>query len=459
LTDRTKEECLDIEVREEIREIARAVRGAGGRALVVGGSVRDRLLDLSSKDLDVEVFGLDLPGLEALLRGFGSAVRVGRSFDVVRMKGLDVDFSVAPEGCDDYVSAARRRDLTINSMAVDPLTSEILDPHGGRRDLAAGRLRACDPVLFGSDPLRALRVAQFAARFEMQPDPELLTLCAAQDLSAIPGERLFGEFRKLLMKGHRPSLGLDLLARTDLLRFFPQLAALVGTPQDPHWHPEGDVWLHTLMVVDEAARLRASDAEASDESRERELTLMFAALCHDFGKPLSTLEEEGRIKSPGHDKDGVAPTEAFLQRLRAPKRLTERVAALVRHHLAPALFVKNGAGAKGYRRLARKLSEAGTSIEELVRVARADHLGRTTPDALRREFPAGEEFLARASELRVQESAHPDVVQGRDLIARGLKPGPHFATVLRSCRELQDELGEVEADVLLDRVLKNDASK
>jgi tRNA nucleotidyltransferase (CCA-adding enzyme) len=272
-------------------------------------------------------------------------------------------------------------------------------------------------------------------------------LCRALDLAELSGERIFEEMRKLLLKGRVPSIGLRLLEDFDYLRHFPELEALVGVPQDPEWHPEGDVWVHTLMVVDEAAKLR--DAGEDDEA------LMFGALCHDLGKPSTTVEERGRVRSPAHDVAGVPLAHALLERWRAPNALVRRTGALVEHHLAPALFIKNEAGAQGYRRLARRLGEAGVTLELLVRLARADHLGRTTEEALARMFPAGERFVARARELLVERTAPRDVVMGRHLIARGFAPGPRFGEILRRCREVQDETGWTDPEQILAVVLES----
>jgi tRNA nucleotidyltransferase (CCA-adding enzyme) len=442
-------------------EIARAIAAAGGRALVVGGYVRDKLRGEESKDLDVEVFGLDLLALERTLARFGEVISIGRAFGVLQIKGLSIDFSlprrdskvagghkgfeIAFDPGLDFAAAARRRDLTINSIGLDPLTGEILDPHGGRADLERRVLRATDPAHFSEDPLRGLRVAQFAARFEMAIDPELERLCRALDLSELSAERVLEEWRKLLLKGVRPSLGLEFLRGTGLLRFTPELAALIGVPQDPEWHPEGDCWVHNQLVIDEAARLR--DGGADDAA------LMFGALLHDVGKPATTVVENGRVRSPSHDVRGVEPAAAFLTRMRAPLDLVTCVGALVEHHLAPALFVKQNTTAKGYRRLARKLGAAGASAELLVRVARADHLGRTTDEAVRRVFPAGDEFLGRARELTIERRPPQDAVLGRHLIARGMTPGVEFGSILERCREVQDETGWTDPDQILARVL------
>ena len=466
-------------------EIAEAVREAGGRAVVVGGWVRDHLLGVRSKDVDVEVFGLGVERLETLLAGFGSVHAVGRAFGVLRVGGIDVDFSlprrdskrgpghrgfdVAPDPWLDFAEAARRRDLTVNSIGLDPLTGEVLDPHGGRRDLERRVLRATDPARFPEDPLRGLRVAQLAARLGMAPDEELVALCRALDPSELSGERVFDELGKLLLRAARPSIGFKVLEDTGQLRLFPELDALRGVPQDPEWHPEGDVWVHTLMVLDMAATLRGAQTGGAGTGRDRartpgaerprddgndDLALMLGALCHDLGKPATTERIGGRIRSLGHDVAGVAPTRALLGRMRAPGALTDKIAALVEHHLAPALFVRNEATARGYRRLARKLGRAGTGIELLVRVARADHLGRTTEDAKAGRLDAGDAVLAAARAHSVERTAPRDAVLGRHLIERGLRPGPGFGPILARCREIQDETGWTDPGRILDRVLE-----
>jgi tRNA nucleotidyltransferase (CCA-adding enzyme) len=276
----------------------------------------------------------------------------------------------------------------------------------------------------------------------MRPDGKLLRLCKDLDLSELAAERLFEEFRKLLLKGEKPSVGLEFLRETRLLRFFPELDGLVGIVQDPVWHPEGDVWIHTLMVVDEAARLR--DGGHADEA------LMFAALCHDLGKQTTTTDD-GRVRSLGHDTEGVRLSEGFLKRLRASNELVAAVEALVQHHLAPTHLVEGGAKAGAYRRLSRKLAGAGVSMETLARLARADHFGRETSKC--RTYPAGDRFLEICRELEVEKRAPRDVVMGRHLIAKGLTPGPHLGEILARCREVQDETGWDDPERILHVVL------
>ncbi|HEM46988.1 MAG TPA: HD domain-containing protein, partial [Alphaproteobacteria bacterium] len=212
------------------------------------------------------------------------------------------------------------------------------------------------------------------------------------------------------------------------------------------------VWTHTLLVLDAAAGLRRGDGD--------DFALMLGALCHDLGKPATTErsdEEDGmRIRSPAHDRAGIAPTRALLERLRASNALVTAVCALVEHHLAPALFVRQGAGPRAYRRLARKLEAAGVSIDLLVRVARADHLGRTTDEALAGSFPAGDAFLAASAALDISRHGPQDVVLGRHVLARGVPPGPGVGRILEACRGVQDETGETDPDRILDAVLAGD---
>lgn len=450
-------------IEPRIREVAKAVAAAGGRAVLVGGYVRDRLLGIASKDYDVEIYGLSPDAVADLLAGFGQLIQVGRAFGVLRIKGLDADFSLPRRDSKsgtghrgfaitfdpdlDFAQASRRRDLTVNSIGLDLSSGEILDPHGGRGDLARGVLRATDAAHFAEDPLRGMRTAQFAARLEMAPDEELIALCSQLDLAELPPERLYEELRKLLLKARKPSLGFEFLSRARLLRFFPEIEKLQGVPQDPKWHPEGDVWVHTMLVIDEAAALRTGDDE--------DLALMVAALCHDFGKPAVSVEHSGRVRTPKHDVIGARLAREFLQRLRAPGHLCDQVEALVKYHLAPALFVAQGTTAKGYRRLARNLDKAGVNIALLVRVARADHWGRTSDEAIKRIFPAADIFVAEADKASVADAAPTDVVQGRHLQARGLEPGPHFGEILDRCRDLQDETGWTDADKILDKVLED----
>lgn len=410
----------------------------------------------------MEVFGVPLDALQKALAELGEVLQVGRAFGVLRVKGLDVDFSVPrrdskvgaghrgfvaePDPAMTPEEAVRRRDLTVNALLMDPLTGEVLDPAGGKQDLAERRLRAVDPTTFPEDPLRPLRVAQFAARLEFSPDAELIRICRSMSLAELPPERIWEEWHKLLLRGRRPSAGLSFLHAVDLLHHTPPLAALVGVPQDPEWHPEGDVWVHTLRAVDAAAALRTGE-------HDEDLLLMLGALCHDLGKAPTTSFFNGRWRSHNHDTGGEEPTLALLEALGAPAHLAPAVTALVRCHLRPVWLVNGEARPPAFRRLARELAAAGTRMNLLERVARADAFGTATPDALAGRFPAGDAFLVAADEVQLRDQAPEDVVQGRHLIDRGLQPGPGFGPILERCRSVQDEEGWDDPERILDHVL------
>ncbi|MEN3338719.1 MAG: hypothetical protein V7647_2395 [Acidobacteriota bacterium] len=423
--------------------IARRVRDAGGRALIVGGWVRDRLMGRASRDIDMEVFGVAAAALPGLLAEFGRVNTVGESFTVYKVAGLDValprresrtgrghrGFEVTGEPELSILEAARRRDFTINAIAWDPLTGEYLDPWHGRDDLEARILRAVDPVTFGDDSLRVLRAIQFAARFEFAVDPATGDICRALPLDDLPPERIWGEVEKLLLQANRPSLGLQLALELAVVpRLFPELAALVGCEQEPEWHPEGDVWIHTLLVVDEA-RTRIDDLD-----HPRQVVVMLGALCHDLGKPSTTAFIDGRIRSIDHEQAGVAPATAILDRLNLHSMdgydVRQQVLGIVAHHLKPGMFrqaptpVSDGA----FRRLSQKVD-----LELLARVAKSDCLGRGGGF----DCSAMDWFLERARDLGVQHAPPEPLVKGRHLLALGVPPGPRVGAVLRQIYERQ----------------------
>ena len=445
----------------DARRVAVTVRQAGGRVLVVGGFVRDGMLGRSTREPDLEVFDLPLRKLERALRPLGKVRRIGRAFPVLRVGGLSLEvalprresktgpghlgFEVVADPDMSFEEAARRRDLTLNAMGLDPLTGELFDPYGGARDLAAGVMRATDAGKFPEDPLRGLRVAAFASRFGFTTDRELHRLCSELDLSELSPERILDELAKLL-DGAEPSRGLRFLATTGLLRFLPEVDALRGVPQDSEWHPEGDVFEHTLLALDRAAELGPDDPDARR-------TLLFATLCHDFGKPATTRRRRGRVTAYGHDAVGGPIARGFLERLRAPRALTDEVEALTRRHLAPAFYPRQGAKRAAYRRLAREMAAAGTTLEVLLSVATADQLGRTTEAALAGRFPEGELFREQAEASGVFRGPPEDAVSGRHVLARDVPPGKAVGRILERSREVQDESGETDPEKILDRVI------
>lgn len=447
---------------EGVRALAARAEQAGGRAILVGGWVRDALLGRASKDIDVELHGFGEASTSALLGGEGAEVRrihvVGRSFPmhVLQLRdGTSLDVSVAeargPIGESTaealHARAARRRDLRINSMGFDPLTGELLDPFQGRADLEAKALRCVDAERFTEDPLRILRVARFAAQLGFEPDEELMGLCRASSLREIAVERIYAEWERFLLAAD-PAKGLTVLSQTGVRAEFAALEALVDVPQDARWHPEGCVWTHTVMVVREAAALRRG------EDRERDLRLMWGVLCHDLGKPSTTTVEADAIRSRAHDAEGEVIARNWLSALQAPAKRVEAVATLVRWHLAPALLTGQESTDRAYRRLSRRLAEGGVDADLLWRVARADHLGRTTPEALAGDFAAGDAFRLRMENLGIQRSAPAEFVRGRDVLAAGIAAGPEVGRVLDRCRDIQDETGSNDGAEILERALR-----
>jgi tRNA nucleotidyltransferase (CCA-adding enzyme) len=424
--------------------IARAVAAEGGRALFVGGWVRDRLLDRPSKDVDVEVYGIQPDRLRALLQRFGPVNTVGESFTVYKVAGLDVSlprrdskvgrghrgFDVTGDPDMSVEEATRRRDFTINAIAWDPLTRQYLDPFDGRGDLLERKVvRAVDPRTFPEDSLRVLRGLQFSARFDLRMDPGTVELCRRMPLDDLPAERIWGEIEKLLLLAPRPSAGFDLALELMVIeRLFPEMFALVGCPQEPEWHPEGDVWIHTLMVIDQA-RTRIDDLE-----RPQQITVMLGAVCHDLGKPPTTALVDGRTRSMEHEQAGVAPTLSLLDRLNVHTiggyDVRRQVVGIVAHHLAPNAFYKSKTpvGDGAFRRLAQKVD-----LELLARVAQSDCLGRAgTFDCSGIRW-----FLERARALGVEHAPPEPIVKGRHLLDLGMQPGPDVGRVLRRIYERQ----------------------
>src|SRR5436309_8897799 len=439
------------EIPEKVLALARALREAGGRALLVGGCVRDELMGQKPKDWDLEVYGIEPARLRELLDQFGSVNVVGEAFTVYKL-GADLDISLPRrerktgrghraffvEGDPGMTveEAAARRDFTINAILQDPLTGEIIDPFQGRVDLKAKKLRAVSPETFPEDSLRVLRAAQFAARFEFQIDPETVDLCRMIGLTDLPSERIWGEMEKLLLRAQRPSIGLKWLHELRVIaRLFPEINALIDVAQDPEWHPEGDVWIHTLLTVDRAREL------IDDLDYPKQVTVMLAALCHDFGKPATTEFVDGRIRSREHEEAGVEPTNTFLDRLNLHTLdgydVRAQVVALVRDHLKPGEFYKkrDEVGDGAFRRLARKCE-----LELLYRVARADSLGRNGEDVPREKWytaEAQEWFIARARELEVTSQPPAPILLGRHLLELGLQPGPRIGEITKAVYEMQ----------------------
>ena len=428
---------------EAVRKVSGLVREAGGRAFMVGGSVRDLLLgEEGVKDVDIEVFGVSPDRLQRVLGQSFSFDPCGVSFGVLKLHRFDIDVSlprreskrgIGHKGflidSDPNLSvpeAASRRDFTVNAMYYDPIEEVFEDPYGGRDDLEARVLRHVS-AKFVEDPLRVLRGMQFIARFGLRPAPETVALCRTVSIEDLPPERLFEEWGKLLRKGRQIGRGLRFLRDTGWVKYFPELHRLIGCRQDPKWHPEGDVWNHTCLCLDAFARRRTGDPD-------EDLIVGLAVLCHDFGKPFTTRWLRGHIRSLGHDEAGVKPTLSFLRRLTNEERTLREVPPLVQCHMQPFSLWRAHAGDSAVRRLAMKV----VRIDRLLRVARADDEGRPPEKAGGTACGEDLQWLAAAAErLRVAAAAPKPILQGRDLMAMGYSPSPQFGKWLKACFEAQ----------------------
>lgn len=448
-----------------IQKICAAIEKEGGRAFLVGGLVRDLAMvklgligseDLPpARDFDIEAYQIDAEKLRAVLAKFGRVGAVGEAFTVYKLAfghaenriELDVSlprresktgrghkgFLVVGDPDMTIEEAAKRRDLTINAILCQPTTGEIIDPYNGIEDLKRHLLRVVDPTTFIEDSLRVLRVMQFAARFEFSISEDTKALCRTIDLLDLPCERIWGEIEKLLLRAKRPSIGWQAALEMGVVdQLFPELKALVDCPQEKQWHPEGDVWVHTLQAIDEAAQL------ISDLPKAQQITIMLAVLCHDLGKPSTTEVINGRIRSLAHEEAGVKPTEQFLDRLNIHTfdgyNVREQVIALVANHLKPGQFYKQKETVTdgAFRRLAQKCE-----TELLYRVAKADSLGRHAVDAPEPNADAQEWFRAHVLELGVEKEAPQALLLGRHLLDLGLRPGRQIGQITRAVYELQ----------------------
>jgi tRNA nucleotidyltransferase (CCA-adding enzyme) len=442
-----------MEVPARVMELCSYLADKGLRPLLVGGAVIDVILGNDPKDWDIEVHGCSLDDLQATLEAGGFKCKTaGKSFGILVVGNMDVSvprrdnktgkghkgFKVEFDPTMTPEDAARRRDFTINSMYYDVVTGEIVDPFNGMQDLRDGILRATDPVHFVEDPLRAFRAMQLLARKAKTVEPATLELIRGMvdAYPELPPERTYEEFRKLLLKAKKPSVGLELLRESGWIVHFPELHALIGCPQNPEYHPEGDVWVHTLKVVDAAAQLRPNIP------RGWRIAFMFAALLHDIGKPSTTKED---FTAHGHDSAGWDMARDFMRRMKASKPVAAKVGALVGYHMRPRQLYKGGAKLAAWKRLHNKCR-----LDVLGYLSHADSSGVGFDRSVEDENPKLQMCLDYFEKLG-EEPVKP-VLMGRHLIAAGMEPGPQFQHILKRGYEIQLENPELTAEELLGRM-------
>lgn len=431
--------------------IALRVKDAGGRTYCVGGFVRDRLLGIDNKDVDLEVHGISPETLYSILEDVGDPLTIGKSFGVYSLRGEDIDIAMPRReratgrghrdfeiDVDPYIgtkAASARRDFTINSIMQDVLSGEIIDHYGGQDDLRDGIIRHIDPESFVEDPLRVLRAAQFAARFGFEIAEDTKELCRGIDLGALPKERVEDELRKALLKADRPSIFFESLREMDQLGlWFPELGRLIGVEQDPVFHPEGDVWVHTMEVIDRAAacRDRVSDPYC----------FMLLALTHDLGKIVTTAEKDGRIHAYGHETEGLPLAEAFVRRLTGDKAVMSYVMNMIPLHMKPNVAAYSKPSLKSTNRMFDSAAAPG----DLIWFAMADRPVFAGSEA----FSGDSGFLLERLRAYEETMARPHVT-GRDLIEAGLEPGKEFGERLAYAHKLR--LAGIDRESALKQVL------
>ena len=436
-----------------VKQITQLFKKEGADIYLVGGCVRDSLLGLSPKDIDIEIYKLPPETIEAVLAKHFKIDTVGKNFGVFLLKGYSIDVSLPRKESktglrhtdfkitgDPYMhpkDAALRRDFTINAISYDLVKEVLYDPYNGIDDLSKKHLRHISSA-FSEDPLRVLRAMQFIARFNLSVSPDTLKLCQSLTPNEIPKERIWEEWKKLLLKGHTISLGLQFLEDCEWLSYFPELSALTECEQDPEWHPEGNVWEHTKHCMDAFSKNRIGDDW-------EDLIVGLATLCHDMGKPKTTARgKDGRIRSPQHDVEGVSIAKAFLARMTEQKKVFDEVLPLVSEHMRPHNLYTNNSGDSAIRRLANKVKR----IDRLIRVFQADQLGR--PPLKVTEDPVSDWLAERSHHLELQASAPKPIILGRHLLAENLEPSPIFKTLLKECFEAQlDGTFDNETDGLI----------
>lgn len=423
----------DIEV---ARLIAEKVDLHGGKVYFVGGCVRDEILGIEKKDIDIEIHGIGIPEIESILDSVGERLEYGKNFGIYGLRGFDLDIALPRTECatgsghrdfttssDTFMGtyeAAKRRDFTVNALMKNVLTGEIIDYFGGLNDIRSKTIRHIDDKKFVEDPLRVLRAAQFAARFGFDIAAETVSLCRNIDISALSSERIMLESEKALMKSERPSVYFEHLRQMGQLDcWFPEVKALIGVPQNREHHLEGDTWTHTMMVLDEASKRR--------NIAKYPLGFMMSALCHDFGKAVcTTVSEDGAVHSYDHETEGLSLVQTFLKRITSETKLIKYVLNMMELHMEPNTMARAGSKLKK----TNKLFDTAIEPFDLIQLAVCDGLGKLP------KCDDTEEFLMQRYG-RFQEIMSNPYVMGRDLIDAGLKPSEAFTEILGYAHKLR----------------------
>lgn len=448
----------------EILKIINLIDKAGGRAYVVGGTARDLLSSSPINDVDIEVHYLNLEQLSNILAQFGIVNYVGKAFGILKLNHSKVDWALPRTDTSgrkpvvvidpflNIVEALRRRDLTINAIAIDLVSFDLIDPFNGVVDLQNKILRSPDIAFFGEDPLRFYRVMQFIARFQAHPNDELNQTCETMDISKVSVERIEMEFKKMFLKSHNPSLGIRWLDKINRLKeILPTLHETKFVEQDPTWHPEGFVFEHLMQTLDATALMIHDKYFMNDDNK---LILMYAGLFHDLGKITTTIFSKGRIRSPGHAEAGAPMAKNMLKRITRNNYIIDAVYLLVKYHMLPGQFVELKSSLGAYRRLALKL-KGHTNLHMLSFLTSADRRGRNpeSHQPLIEDFEYVHEFIKNAKAAGVLESSQEPILKGKD-ISDLVNPGIQMGELLKYAYNLQISQGILDKNKLRLKVIQ-----
>ena len=428
-------------------KIAVEVNKVGGSSFYVGGYVRDDILGIPNKDIDIEIHNIEPNVLENILKQFGNIEKrtVGNNFGIYNINRFNLDISLPRKEMaigkghkdfdiivDPYLSlkeSAKRRDFTTNALMKNIHTGEIIDYYGGLDDLKKGIIRHIDDNTFAEDPLRVLRACQFAARFDFDIATETIELCKNMDISTLPKERVAGELTKALIKGNKPSIFFNSLYEMKQTEWFKEVFDLKDVKQDTVYHPEGDVYEHTMSVIDEASTLFPTGIDNPD----RYLPFMLSALCHDFGKLNTTkINNKGRICAINHEKTGIPLANDFLDRIYNNKGFTRYVDNMIEFHMKAHSCFNNKTKIKSTNLLFDKLLYP----TDFIHLAYADSIGHNIQKLDNKQFNMflgkamrENEFLINRYFNYKDRKSQPHIT-ANNLIELGLKPSPLYKEIL-----------------------------
>lgn len=426
-----------------LKEIAEEIKNNNGRLYYVGGFVRDQLMNKENKDVDVEVFGINTDELISILSKYGTVDQIGSSFGILKVYGLNIDFGFPRKEkntglshkdfeikIDPYMTtleAAKRRDFTINALMQDVLTGEIIDHFNGIQDIQNKIIRYVDKKTFAEDELRVLRACQFASRFSFKIDENTIKLCKTLDCTNLPKERIYAEVEKALLKAEKPSIFFEYAREIGILsKIFSPMDKLIGVEQEPKWHPEGDVWTHTMMVIDQAAKLR--------EKSNYPIAYMLSAVCHDLGKITTTRHLNGKIVSYNHENE-LHLTKSFLKNITNNNDLIHSVLILVKNHMRPNILAKNNSSDKAVRKLIVETSGKLVNIQDEILLAKADRTGRGSDDM--QTYNIDDWWKEKLATVNENKTTIKPLVTGEDLINMGYSQGKELGETLKYAFKLQ----------------------